>query len=162
MRHLGPESLTAPDGTQHNGEAGVYLFGSQRLWFRRPGLDNSGISGFYQFGANNSNTSLVRQYFGAGFTGFGLVSSRPKDSMGCGMAWSWLNTDPNAGAFFFPNAPGSATTLRTNELMLQSYYQMFLKDGAYFQPVLTCVPNPGERPGIRDAWALTFRLIVLF
>ena len=30
------------------------------------------------------------------------------------------------------------------------------------QPVLTWVPNPGERPGIRDAWALTVRLIFLF
>jgi len=29
---------------------GVYLFGAQRLWFRNPGRDNSGVSGFYQFG----------------------------------------------------------------------------------------------------------------
>ena len=42
----------------------------------------------------------------AGLTGFGLVPGRPKDLMGCGLAWGWLNTDPGAGAFFFPEVPG--------------------------------------------------------
>jgi porin len=154
--------LTAANGTRVHGADGVYLFGSQRLWFQRPGQDNSGVSGFYQFGANNSNTSFVRQYCGLGLTGFGLVPGRAKDSMGCGMAWGWLNTDPNAGTFFFSNVPGDSTSLRTNEMILQSYYQMQLKEGAYLQPVFTCIPNPGERPGIRDAWVLTMRLILLF
>src|SRR5262249_24539952 len=108
-------TLTAANGDKVHGADGVYLFGAQRLWFRHPGQDNSGVSGFYQFGANNSNTILVRQYFGAGLTGFGLVSGRPKDSMGCGMAWGLLITDPNAGQFFFPDVPGNATSLRTNE-----------------------------------------------
>ena len=39
-----------------SGAMGVYLFGSQRIWFRHPGKDNSGISGFFQFGANDSET----------------------------------------------------------------------------------------------------------
>jgi hypothetical protein len=30
-----------------SGATGVYLFGSQRLWFRNPGKDNSGIIGFF-------------------------------------------------------------------------------------------------------------------
>jgi porin len=154
--------LTAANQVQVNGADGVYLFGAQRLWFARPGLDNSGVSGYYQGGFNNSNTMLARQYVGSGLTGFGLVPQRPKDSMGCGAAWSWLNTDPNAGKFFYPGAGDSSTSLRTNELMLQSYYQAFLKEGAYFEPAVTYIPNPGERPDIRDAWALTFRVILLF
>jgi porin len=155
-------ALTAPDGRTVHGAQGVYLFGAQRLWFRRPGVDNSGISGFYQYGANNSNTMFARQFFGCGLTGFGLVPGRPDDSLGCGLAWSWLNDDPNAGQFFFPGVPGRSTRLRGDELMLQSYYQLLLRDGAYLQPALTYVPNPAERPGIRDAWALTIRLIFLF
>jgi porin len=155
-------TLTAVNGNQVHGADGCCLFGSQRLWYLRLGVDNSGITGFFQFGANNSNTMIVRQYFGAGLTGFGLVPNRPKDSLGCGLAWGWMNTDPNAGRFFFPDADGSSTSLRTNELILQSYYQAYLRDGAYFQPVLTYVPNLGERPTIRDAWALTLRLIFLF
>ena len=39
---------------------GVYLFGSQRLWFRNPDVDSSGVSGFYQFGANNSDALRAR------------------------------------------------------------------------------------------------------
>lgn len=154
--------LTAANGARVNGADGVYLFGAQRLWFARPGLDNSGISGFWTAGFSNSNTVLVRQAVGSGLTAFGLVPNRPKDSMGCGASWAWLNTDPNAGKFFFPDAGGPSNSLNTNELMFQTYYQMFLKEGAYFQPALTYVPNPGERHDIRDAWALTMRVILLF
>ena len=39
---------------------------------------------------------------------------------------------------------------------------MYLKEGTYFQPALSFIPNPGQRTDIRDAWALTMRLIVLF
>src|SRR5262249_50433039 len=126
-------ALTAVNGARVRGADGVYFFGSQRLWFRRPGVDNTGISGFCQFRANNSNPMLTRQYFGAGLTGFGLVPERPNDSMGCGIAWGWLNTDPNAGAFFFRDAPGPSTSLRTNEAIFQSYYQAFIRQGVFFQ-----------------------------
>jgi porin len=125
-------------------------------------VDNSGVSGFLQFGANNSNTMLVRQFFGTGLTGFGLVPGRPKDSVGCGLAWGWLNTDPNAGAFFFPDAPGPSKSLRSNEAILQAYYQVFVRQGVFVEPVVTYVPNPGERPGIPAAWAMTVQLTLLF
>jgi porin len=154
--------LTAVNLAQVNGAQGVYLFGAQRLWFRNPGQDNSGVSGFLQFGANNSNTMLARQYFGLGLTGFGLVPSRPNDTMGCGLAWAWLNPDPDAGRFFFPGVASSSSALRSNELLLQSYYQAHLRGSTYFEPALSFCPNPGERPGIHADWALTLRLIVLF
>lgn len=154
--------LPLPGGGTVDGDLGVYAFGSQRLWFRNPGADNSGISGFFQFGANNSNSMLVRQYFGCGLTAFGLVSSRPKDSQGVGLAWSFLNNDPAAGEFFYPNIPGPSTQLRSNELMLAGYYQATLWDGAFFQPTLTYIPNPGVREDIPGAFALSMYLITLF
>ena len=94
-----------------SGAAGVYLFGSQRIWFRHPGEDNSGISGFFQFGANDSETLPMNQYFGSGLTAFGLIPGRSKDSAGAGMACSWLN-----GNIFD----------RSSELMFQAYYQAHL------------------------------------
>jgi porin len=154
--------LTAANGATVHGADGIYTFGAQRLWFARPGLDNSGVSGYFQAGLNNSNTNFVRQYVGGGLTGFGLVPNRPKDSMGCGMAWGFLNSDPNAGEFFFPHVASTTTSLRTNEVILQSYYQYQIRDGAYFEPALTYVPNPGERTDIKEAWATTLRLILLF
>jgi len=154
--------LTAVNGTLVNGAQGVYSFASQRLWYRNPGIDNSGISGFCQFGANNTNTAIVRQFFGAGLTAFGLVPCRKKDSMGMGLAWAFNNTDPSAGAFYFPNPTIDSTALRTNELMMQCYYQMNLGKGVFFQPNVSYIPNPGQRPDLPGALAITLRMTVLF
>jgi len=154
--------LNLPSGGVDNGENGVYLFASQRLWFQQPGVNHNGVSGFVQYGANDSDSSWVRQYFGAGLTAFGLVGSRPNDSQGVGMAWSILNDDPNAGHFFFPGAPGPSTALNSNELMLAGYYQAALSQWAFLQPTLTYIPNPGSRPDIPAALASSVYLTILF
>jgi len=157
-RQTGP--LATPNGASVKGANGVYVFGSQRLWFRNPGVDNSGVSGYYQLGANNSNARFVRQYVGAGLTAFGLVPNRKHDSFGFGLAWAFLNMDPNAGAFFAPGLPG--TKFNSNEMMMQWYYQMALRPGMYFQPAITYIPNPGIRPDVPGALAVTMRLTLLF
>ncbi|APW61093.1 carbohydrate porin [Paludisphaera borealis] len=146
---------------QDNGANGVYLFGSQRLWFRHPGVDSSGVSGFYQFGANNSNALLARQYFGGGFTAFGLVPGRPADSFGCGMAWTWLNRGDHAGNLFFPDATGPLQ-LSPSQLMFQAYYQMKLVNGVFAQTALTDIPTPGQNATLPNALAISFRIIALF
>jgi porin len=143
-----------------NGANGVYLFGAQRLWFRRPGLDSSGVSGFYQFGANNSDALLARDYVGGGFTAFGLVPGRPDDSFGCGLAWTALNRGDAAGRFFDPHAP-LPDQLRPSQLMLQWYYQMKIVNGWFFQTALTEIPTPAQATA-PNALALTLRVIVLF
>lgn len=154
--------LQLPNGGVDDGENGVYLFASQRLWFQQPGMNHNGVSGFLQYGANDSDSSWVRQYFGAGLTAFGLVRSRPNDSQGVGMAWSILNDDPNAGHFFFPGAPGPSTALNSNELMFAGYYQATLSKWAFLQPTLTYIPNPGSRPDVPAAFASSIYLTILF
>ena len=154
--------LRAANNSMVPGAQGVYLFGTQRLWFQHPGRDSSGVSGFYQFGANNSNALLARQYFGAGLTAFGLVPGRPDDSFGCGLALTWLNTSAGASQAFFPDALAATAFLRPSQLMFAWYYQWKISDGCFFQPTLTYIPTPGENPYIPGALAATFRLIVLF
>ena len=44
-----PANWTTSRVATTNGAVGMYLFGAQRLWFRNPGVDSSGISGFYQY-----------------------------------------------------------------------------------------------------------------
>jgi porin len=61
-------------GVKEDGAQGFYAFASQRLWFRNPGVDNSGITSFFQFCINNSDTMPVNKYVGAGLTAFGLVA----------------------------------------------------------------------------------------
>jgi len=159
--------LSGPNGISQNGTGGFYAFGSQRIWSSPTGnvsggktsdgkskivvaqesRQHSSISTFFQFGVNNSETMPVNQYFGFGFTGFGMVPHRPSDSMGVGMSWAWLN----------PNMFN-----RSSELMFQGYYQAHLVGGTYFQPAVSYIPTPGADSSLGGAWALTFRLMVLF
>ncbi len=136
--------LSIPTKTEH-GTQGIYAFGSQRLWLRHPGRDNSGISGFFQLGINNSKTLPMNQFVGLGLTAFALT--RPLDSMGVGMAWAWLN-------------PRSFN--RSSELMFQAYYQAHLFYATYFQPAITYIPTPGASKHLPQTWTGIARIIALF
>lgn len=161
--------LQGNNDISQNGTGGFYMFGSQRLWSNEPehvpvdggktkdgkskiivGAEkrqSSSISGFFQFGANNSETLPMNQSFGLGLTGFGLVPHRPSDTLGVGMSWAWLN----------PN-----TFDRSSELMFQGYYQAHLFGTTFFSPAVTYIPTPGAGADLGGAWALTFRVAVLF
>ena len=108
-----------------------------------------GISGYWQFGINDSRTMLADKYFGLGLTGFGLVPARPADSIGTGLAWSWLNHPPGSGR-------------RSQEVMLAFYYQLHIIGGIFFQPTLTYLPEPGASINTPGAAALTLQMTVLF
>jgi len=132
---------------KEEGAQGAYSYASQRLWFRHPGIDNSGVSAFYQFAFDTSNTMLATRYFGIGATGFGLVPERPSDSMGAGLAWTWLNRRYG---------------FRSNQAIFELYYQAHLIASSFIQPVISYIPNPGASPQIQGAVAATMQLIVLF
>lgn len=134
-------------GEEEDGAHGFYLFGSQRLWFQRPGIDPSGIDAFLQLGVNDAETPLANVFVGAGLTAFGLVPGRPMDSFGAGLAWSNLNRDLG---------------FRTNEAMIAVYYQMHVVGAVFFQPIATYIPTPGAQPGLDGAFALSANLTVLF
>ncbi|MBL6614068.1 MAG: carbohydrate porin [Reyranella sp.] len=135
-------------GVTQDGTGGFYLFGSQRVAFGvNPGVPNSSVSLFYQFGVNDSQTLPINQYYGAGITGFGLIGERASDSMGAGVAFSRLN--PNLFA-------------RPSELMLQAYYQAHVYAATFLQPTVSYIPTPGASPTLPGALALTLRLTVLF
>jgi porin len=156
--------LRGPLGISQNGTGGFYLFGGQRIWassaeplfsdgkskipvpMSQDG-QHASISTFVQFGVNNSETLPVKDYFGLGLTGFGLVPLRPSDSLGVGMAWSWLNP---------------RLFNRPSELMFQGYYQVHLYAGTFFQPAVSYIPTPGVSSSLGSAWAVTFRFTVLF
>lgn len=135
-------------GVSQDGTGGVYLFGSQRVAFGlNPAVEKSSISVFAQFGANDSQTLPVTQYYGAGITAFGLVGNRASDSMGAGLALSRLNP---------------VLFARPSELMLQAYYQAHLFATTFLQPTVTYIPTPGASPTLPGALAMTMRLTLLF
>jgi len=145
-RHTG--QLTTPDGIVEDSRGGLYLFGSQRLAF---GLNDqvpaSSISAFYQFGVNDSQTLPVTQYYGAGFTGFGLIGHRERDSMGIGIGVSRMN-------------PHLFT--QPAEVILQAYYQAHVVAAIFLQPTVSYVPTPAAVPNTPGALATTLRLTMLF
>jgi porin len=127
--------------------SGAYLFGSQRLWYRRPGEDISGISAFYQISINNSSVLAMKRSVGAGLTAFGLVANRTQDSLGFGTSYVWLNP---------------RVTNRKTELMYQVYYQAKIITDVYLEPALSYIPTPGQNINFKPVWAGTLRAIVLF
>lgn len=137
--------LSVQSGPSEKGANGIYAFGSQRLWRRHPGVDNSGISAFIQGGINKSRTLPLNRYFGLGLSCFGLT--RLNDSFGFGAAVSRLN--PHIFS-------------RKIEVILQSYYQIFLYEGLYFESAISYIPYPGAAKDLPAAWAVTSRLIALF
>lgn len=162
--------LEGPNNVSETGTGGFYLFGGQRIWGRvaeksallgtkssdgkgkmnLPALSagqDASISTFIQFGANNSVTLPMNQYFGMGLTGFGLVPKRPNDSIGGGLSWSWLNQN---------------LFNRSSELMFQGYYQAHVAAGMFVQPTVSYIPTPGADSSLGGAWALTCRFTVLF
>ncbi len=136
-------------GTQtQKGTGGIYGFGSRALWIQRSCRKTKGnISGFFQFGWNNSRTMAMNLFGGAGLTAFALVPKRPNDSFGVGASLSRLNPH---------------TFSRRSELMLQGYYQAQIYKSTYFQPVLSYIPRPGAQPTKSNVWAFTARIIALF
>lgn len=130
-----------------NGTEGLYMFGTQRLWWQHPGKDSSGMIGIVQAGVNDSKTLPMNQYAGMGLTFLGLIATRIHDSFGMGFAFSKLN---------------KRLFTRKNELILQGYYQANLFENAYFVSAFTYIPNPGASEKLRPASAATARIILLF
>lgn len=126
---------------------GAYLFGSQRVWYRHPGYDISGVSAFYQYGINNSSALPMKQSFGAGLTAFGLIANREEDSIGAGVSYACLN---------------QRLTNRPTETMVQVYYQAKVMTDIYLEPALSYIPTPGQGKSLDPAWAGTIRAVVLF
>ena len=155
--------LITPSLTFENGATGFYLFANQRLWYQHPNLDASGLGSYLQFGYTDANSTAVKNYVGAGLTGIGLVPGRPADTINFGLARSGLNDTPGAGEFFSPGISSNSADLRASELMFQAAYQMNIVYYALSAvAAYSYIPNPGMRPGLPAAHALTARIIVLF
>ncbi len=137
--------LSIPNVVEQQGAQGLYLFGSQRVWFNHPDVDDSGISMYWQLGYNHAKTLPMNEFIGLGFTAFALT--RPKDSFGFGTAWSWLN---------------QKIFTRKTEFMLQGYYQAHLFHNTYLEPVITYIPNPGGGNHLPQTVTATLQMINLF
>jgi len=139
------DGLVSSNNLSEHNTSGVYFFGSQRLWYKNSENNFSGISGFFQYGINNSSVLQVNKYVGTGLTAFGLFPKRIDDSLGVGVSLGWLN---------------KRIFSRATELMFQGYYQAIIMNGLYLEPAVTYLPTPGASSSA--AWAGTLRALLLF
>jgi porin len=152
-------------GTPFSGAQGMYLFGTQRLYFEDPKKNNNGLTSFIQFGATNTDLVLIHRYLGAGLTYFGPLPGRDDDSCGFGVAYGTTNGDPNAASILFQLPDHQHlldNRLGRDEILLSWYYQMKLHEGIFFQPNLTEVVDPGRHGNIPDSLVFTLRVLALF
>ncbi|QFY43045.1 porin [Candidatus Methylospira mobilis] len=136
---------------QESGAQGFYAFANHRLRTLNLGNRSGAVIGYLQYGFNNSKTMMANQFVGAGLTGFNLIENRPKDSIGVGIAVSWLNNPPES---------------QSNEIITQVYYQAHLIGDIFFQPTFSYVPNPGVKTPANGAYpsatSMIFQLTALF
>ncbi len=165
--------LLTPYLQLQQGANGYYLFANQRLWYRHPSSDNSGLVGYLQFGHTSDQSTQVNTYLGAGLTGVGLVPVLPYNRVSFGVAWSELNDAPIAGAFFYPGVPSNTARFNGSEFMLQVALQstFVLPPGKSSWPppppltvvvAYTYIPSPGERPNLPQAHTVILRMVLMF
>lgn len=138
---------TETETISQQGAVGLYLYASQRLWWKDKQNLNSGLVTYLQLGINNAKTIPINKFLGCGITAYGLVPCRIKDSFGLGMSLAGLNTNIEP---------------YSSEFMFQTYYQCNLFGSVYLEPVISYIPRPGGSFGLPPTWAGTLRLLSLF
>ena len=148
-KQTGKLTFTTPSQEiiSQNGVYGVYLYGSQRLWWKDEERTNSGVVAYFQLGYNNTKTVPINKFFGCGMTAYGLISGRLKDSFGIGLSLAGLN---------------KTCEPHSREWMFQSYYQCCLYGSLYVEPVISYITKPGAIKGLPETWAATVRIIGRF
>jgi porin len=154
--------LVTFSNTIENGAQGVYLFGSQRLYWEQPGVNHNGLGAFYQFGSTNNDITFTQRYVGGGATYYGPLPGRDQDSAGFAMGWGRMTNDPNAGKAYFTGYGPGPQPLGEHEWNFTWYYQIQVRDGLFLQPNLTYIPDPARVPGTPGAFPLTIQAVMLF
>jgi len=147
-RQTGKLTLVSGDEEiSQRGVNGIYLYGSQRLWWKDKENANSGVETYLQLGINNTKTFPIDKFLGWGITAYGLVPGRIRDSFGFGLSLAGLNKNSQP---------------RSTEWMFQTYYQCYLFNSFYLEPVISYIPNPGSGDNPKQTWAATMRALAHF
>jgi porin len=164
-------SLADPQSTgiplNHTGDSGVYGVIDQ-MFYRVPGSDDQGLSGFVRAGGVPNDRNLINFYADGGLIYKGLIPRRPDDKIGVAAAYArvgdnarGLDSDTGLfGNFFFP--------VRSGETMVEMIYQAQLAPWWMLQPEVQYIIRPGGgvlnsdgslRP---NAWVIAIRSTLSF
>jgi porin len=126
---------------RHTGDGGVYGVIDQ-TFYRVPGTDDQGLSGFVRAGGVPNDRNLISFYADGGLLYKGLPS-RPDDKVGIAFAYARIGDNARGldadtgffGNFFFP--------VRSDETMIEMMYQAQLRQWWTLQPELQYIIRPG-------------------
>jgi porin len=159
-------SLADPQSTgiplNHTGDTGFYGVIDQ-MFYRVPGTEDQGLSGFIRAGGVPNDRNLVSFYTDGGLLYKGLVPRRPDDKVGIAAAYARVGGNARSldadvglfGNFIYP--------IRTGETMIEMMYQAQLAPWWMLQPELQYIVRPGggvpnSDGSIRpNAWVIAVR-----
>lgn len=140
---------------RQTGNFGVYLLG-ERSVYREPQAPERGLAAFARVGFADSEVDPVGFYAGAGAVYTGLISGRPDDRLGLGVAAAF------AGHEFEREGDEAGVNVDGAEVAIELTYRAQLTPWLALQPDVQYIVNPSFDPRVDDALALGARLEVAF
>ena len=128
--------------------AGAYLRGEAQL----SGTAERGVRGFARLGLADERTNQFGGFMSAGFTGRGLIRTRPDDETGFAIAYAL------AGSAARRHSRETIGVANRGELVFEITHRIKLTEWLSVQPDMQYVVNPGLDPSLRDAVALGLRV----
>jgi porin len=138
------------DGEVMRANSGTYLVG-QALFYTEDESYERGLGGFFQVGQADNTRNFNTGYFGVGLRYKGLLSSRPEDIFGVGVARAQI------GSTYRDNNPGTDSFEGNGEIT----YRAVIKPWLTVQPSVQLIRNPGANSELDDAVLLYLRSEIL-
>jgi porin len=136
--HGGLRGVTGADPLLHDGTYAIYGVIDQTI-YRLPGeSDGKGISVFARVVGSPSDRNQVDAYADGGIVFTGMISRRPNDVFGIGVAYTGISDD--ASAF---DRDAGLSVIRNHEILMEISYAAELRSGWTLQPDLQYIWNPG-------------------
>ena len=159
----GLQGVTGGDPRVRDGTYGIYGIIDQVIYMA-PGGDGGNVSVFARVIGSPSDRNQVNAYFDTGVVFTGMVSSRPNDVLGVGIAYTGISDE--ASDF---DSDSGLSIIRDYEVLLEVSYTFEIMPGWAMQPDFQYIWNPGgsvpDDPGaraIKDVMVLGARSTVSF
>lgn len=111
-----------------------------------------------------ADRNLIDFYADGGLTFKGLITSRPDDTIGLGMAYGHVSTNAAAYDAEFDAMTGRPFPVRDFEAAIELTYQWVVRDGWYIQPNIQYIIHPGgniPNPAMPDTTSPIANALVL-
>jgi porin len=138
-----PYYLNGGSRLQHRGEVALCATADQRVWHSRDGARRLGLFGsiYYNFGQGESVQYAVK----GGAVLFGLLSSRPADSLGLGLSANSLSARETLFLDAMQQVAGGSGNVARSSYTIEANYGIQLRPGLTLRPNIQYLVDPDPR-----------------